>query len=373
MGGPPQPRAWTTEQNVEDYRLSLMALGMLSQGGMKRLLTIAFLAGLLAPPNPAAPPRPNPRWKVKVLIYTKVDFAFTDFSSRSHHVVTAMTDAEQARAVFSSKRFFESDVPALNGGAMKPVLSIEVKTQPLTRLTNVCGDTGFSPFPGDLGSDFSNQYDSFVVIWKGDGWDSETNSATALNCYGGLTFYMGTDPTVTAIASVMVELNHRNVFKHEWGHSILFYYDAAGTAPKPTVDNHIGPGMYVHCGSGAPYILMDEDDAVSIPNSIYNNQSGFHRDYYSGQTALASQPDVCLGITPQAWASGGPRTKPIPFPGDLNRDQLVNRADLEILSRSIGLSPDGPNDPRDLDYDGVVTVSDARLLVLLCSKPSCTI
>jgi hypothetical protein len=88
------------------------------------------------------------------------------------------------------------------------------------------------------------------------------------------------------------------------GHSILFYYEAAGTAPTPSVDNH-RPDAFVHCGTGEGYVLIDETQDQPIRNSIYNNRSGFTHDYYSGTTALASDPDSCLGITREAWASGG--------------------------------------------------------------------
>jgi hypothetical protein len=123
---------------------------------------------------------------------------------------------------------------------------------------------------------------------------------------------MGTGQTYDAIYADFVQSNQRNVFKHEWGHSILFYYDAAGTAPKPAVDNHINntTNQYVNCQTGLPYILVDETDDNPIPNSIYNNLSGFTHDYYSGETATADLPYRCLGITPAAWASGGPVTRP---------------------------------------------------------------
>jgi hypothetical protein len=55
---------------------------------------------------------------------------------------------------------------------------------------------------------------------------------------------------------------------------------------------------------------MDESDLNPVPNSIYNDQSGFTHDYYSGTTALATAPSQCLGITPAAWAAGGPVTRP---------------------------------------------------------------
>jgi hypothetical protein len=69
--------------------------------------------------------------------------------------------------------------------------------------------------------------------------------------------------------------------------------------------------MYVNCFTGDPYILVDETDLNPIPNSIYNNYSGFTHDYYSGQTATADEPTRCLGINANAWASGGPVSGPL--------------------------------------------------------------
>lgn len=337
---------------------------MKSQKRLLTLLASVFLtAGLAAA---VTPPRPIPRWKVKVLIYTKLDVRFVE-ADGPHHVTAEMTPEEIARDIDSSKKFFEYDVPLLSSGLSKPVLTIVVKTDPLTSLTPAYG---YWPFPGDVGADFSNQFDSTVIIWKGEGWDWETKSPRTLGWYGGLAWPMGTGPGFIGIAQVMVNLNHRNVFKHEWGHTILSYYDAAGTAPRPTVSNHFEADTYAHCGSGALYAYVDEDDSNPIPNSIYNNYSGFHHDFYSGTTALPSQPNACLGITPAAWASGGPVTRPRVNPGDVNGDQVVDDRDLWIVMRTLPAGV-GPNDPRDLDYDGRVTISDARLLVLYCTKPNC--
>jgi hypothetical protein len=84
------------------------------------------------------------------------------------------------------------------------------------------------------------------------------------------------------------------------------------------VDCFLGAGtgagnQYVNCVTGQMYVWVDETDAGPIANSIYNNDSGFTHDYYSGTTALASDPLRCLGITPAAWATGGP----VSLPGEL--------------------------------------------------------
>ena len=122
---------------------------------------------------------------------------------------------------------------------------------------------------------------------------------------------MGTGQTYTTLIIEAATLyGHLNVFKHEWGHSLLSYYEASGAAPTPTVTNHAVVNQYVNCTTGNMYVWLDETDANPIPNSIYNNESGFTHDYYSGTTALANDPMHCLGITPSAWATGGPVSMP---------------------------------------------------------------
>jgi hypothetical protein len=138
---------------------------------------------------------------------------------------------------------------------------------------------------------------------------------------------MGTGQTYAAIiVDAATWYGHRNVFRHEWGHSILFFYEAFGTAPTPAVDNHAfgtPETQYVHCPTGEPYILVDETPDNPIPNSIYNVDSGFTHDYYSGTTAVQDQPTRCLGITPVAWASGGPVTRPVQHFTPMEELQLI--------------------------------------------------
>jgi hypothetical protein len=59
------------------------------------------------------------------------------------------------------------------------------------------------------------------------------------------------------------------------------------------------------------------------------------------------------------------------LPGDIDGDCDVDRDDLNILLAARNTPADGPDDPRDLDGDGVITVLDARRLVLLCTRPAC--
>jgi hypothetical protein len=57
--------------------------------------------------------------------------------------------------------------------------------------------------------------------------------------------------------------------------------------------------------------------------------------------------------------------------GDLNGDGQVDLADLHILDSFLNKPANGPNDPRDLNHDGVINALDARILVTLCTYSRC--
>jgi hypothetical protein len=57
--------------------------------------------------------------------------------------------------------------------------------------------------------------------------------------------------------------------------------------------------------------------------------------------------------------------------GDLDGDGDVDRDDLKFILTARNTSATGPDDPRDLDGDGMITALDARKLTLLCTCPRC--
>jgi len=57
--------------------------------------------------------------------------------------------------------------------------------------------------------------------------------------------------------------------------------------------------------------------------------------------------------------------------GDLDNDGDVDRDDLNILLASRNQPASGPDDPKDLDGDGMITALDARKLTQLCTRPRC--
>lgn len=298
-------------------------VGILSGGAIAPL---AAYGQLLAPPLPEpetspaeilsteiANPTPAntetdtssyPAWEILVLIYTQTEFVYTDDTGVERHGFAQMDIPERLQAAATARLFFEYDVPLLTSGMQTPVLTIRYPDRALTQLGEFCGH-----WPDKLSTaeDLDPAFDSVIVIWDDEGTDLLSNEPIDLMQCGGLNLSDGVGQTYS-VFPVSSSWGSRNILKHEWGHAILDYFHAAGSSPEPKVNNHINDTdtQYVNCLTGLPYRLEDESANQPIPNSIYNNQQGFTHDYYSGQTATPDQPQRCLGITSDAWASPPP-------------------------------------------------------------------
>ena len=275
-----------------------------------RLLVAAlavFLVGAFAPAAQAGF-RVDTSWRVLVLIYERTS---------SNGTEARMTAMEKTRAANAAKRFALTDVPALSSGRQKPLLTIRY---PSRALSDLGYDSGcwYWPTQQSVARDVEARFDSVIVIWDDTGVTSYGQQRDLHRC-GGLAANPGTGRAHATIPIGSVRDGDENVFKHEWGHSILFYYAAKKLSPDPAVDNHIDYAnpQYVHCGSGRAYRLDFQRDNDDVENTIYHNTVGFTHDYYSGTTALKTNAGKCLGITAGAWAAGGPMTRP-------RREYLVN-------------------------------------------------
>lgn len=56
---------------------------------------------------------------------------------------------------------------------------------------------------------------------------------------------------------------------------------------------------------------------------------------------------------------------------DVNADGFVDESDIDAILTARGQPATGPDDPRDADGDGQITVLDARACTLLCGNPNC--
>lgn len=292
--------------NLRPDRKTVPPMAAIIPRALAAFATLAlFLCGLSAPATAATV---APSWKIEVIVYRYTDITY-QAGGVTHRLVGSFVPDEISNIKSSMAGFVSTDVPALTSGREHPRLTIKTVTKPLAANTLVPdGGGGWTPDPVSTKANQDPGYDSYVVFWQSYGWDFGSNATDNIAHFGGLTWNRGVAATFSAIPLSQLNYGGHNVIKHEWGHAITFYYDARGTAPKPMADNHT-PDSSVNCKTHSGYVLKDETAANPIPNSIFNNKSGFTHDYYSGLTAQASNPSHCIGITPTAWASGGPVTK----------------------------------------------------------------
>jgi hypothetical protein len=266
--------------------------------------TLALIPAASGPAVADEPPRPPvaSAWKILVLVYPT-----TLVVRDGHTYLGVMDDGERRRSVANARRFVTEDIARLTSGAVAPELTLQVVARPLGLSPD--GGGGWQPDPADAAPERDPRYDSVIVVWDQKALDPALRSVT-LHRYAGLTWDLGRAQTYSALPAEYAAHDDANVFKHEWGHAVLFFHAALGVAPTPVIDNHGPAERYVHCPDGTPYVWEDEHDGRPIPNSIYNNDSGFTHDYMSGTVALADDPTRCIGIGPAAWAAGRPTQLP---------------------------------------------------------------
>lgn len=107
---------------------------------------------------------------------------------------------------------------------------------------------------------------------------------------------------------------------------------------------------------GMPMALLSGAPFVSIDGLAFDKDVLYATD--SGNKGGVDGPGAIYRILPRLC--------------DTNWDANVDDSDIgEIFAARSGAAS-GPNDPRDMDGDGFITVDDARKCALLCTKPNCT-
>jgi PKD repeat protein len=93
--------------------------------------------------------------------------------------------------------------------------------------------------------------------------------------------------------------------------------------------------------------------------------------------AAAGTFTVSLTVTDNAGATATVTTTatitdaPAAIRGDIDGDGDVDSDDLNLILSARNTPASGPDDPRDLDGDGMITALDARQLTLLCTRSRC--
>lgn len=250
---------------------------------------------------------PHPRWKVLVLIYPQTDVTYTDALGVSRHVTGAMSRWDVDRTLDQARRFVQHDIPALSSSNMLPEFTARVAHEPLKSLSPFF--EGWWPAQGDVIKELDPAFDSVIVIWEPRVRDVATGQPLVIAGDGAVTPDRGLQQTYTTLRVPYAGLNgNRNVYKQQWGVALSSYFLSMQLASPPPINFNPAPTQYVNCQTGQFYVWQEETNGNPIPNSIYNNGSGFIHDYYSGTLALADAPTACLGFGAPAWAWGGPVT-----------------------------------------------------------------
>jgi hypothetical protein len=130
------------------------------------------------------------------------------------------------------------------------------------------------------------------------------------------------------------------------------------------------PWLTVSVGAGtAPASLILSADPSGVPISGVETAT-------VTLTALGT-PGQAVTI-PVALAVGNSFTaRPVAVAvsqrGDINGDGQVDRLDVALITAALNSRASGPDDPRDLNHDGVINALDARIVVSLCTHPGCTV
>jgi hypothetical protein len=100
---------------------------------------------------------------------------------------------------------------------------------------------------------------------------------------------------------------------------------------------------------------------VDYPTGLYGSQYDQFADFIQD-----------LGPTMGDFANGLSLSNvPEPLICDVDLDGRIDRNDINLIFAARNTPATGPDDPRDADGDGVITVNDARICTLLCTNPNC--
>jgi hypothetical protein len=264
----------------------------------------------------------SPSWKILFLIVQKLDYTYTELPSNTvRHVVGDMSSADQIIANDQFIEFATHALPALSSGMQSP--TYEIRKIPALQHTwssdenNSANNNNLFPRQNFLGVNDDMNFDAIILVYPKTGIDQNNNNQVVTFCNFGQTPNNGRGRTYATFPTNYLSVNDVNIFTHEFGHSITFYYNvvspgclgAKTNAGNVHIFNHTGGNgetRYVRFQTKEQYQLTDDDKVL---NGLYNYHNSFSHDYYSGFTNDPAYPSIAIGVSQAQWNLGGPVSK----------------------------------------------------------------
>ncbi len=146
-------------------------------------------------------------------------------------------------------------------------------------------------------------------------------------------------------------------------------------------NNHLYLGTWDWSESLQPLPYVDPVFLYEYGTDLYKTPDGIHwsalshnglndPENFGIRSFVPTSVGLFLGTTrpfggAQVWVNQGTL--------DLNGDGVIDQRDIDMINAALNTPATGPNDPRDLNQDGVINVLDERILVTQCTLPGCAV
>jgi hypothetical protein len=223
-------------------------------------------------------------------------------------------------------------------------------------------DTILAELPGlDPSRVYITEYPNPTGDDNGDycGWDpSQEPTGEGLKSIPGVT-----QPEIVwadiEVATALRNGTEAAAATHGWNFISATGEDDPNGGPAPTIGSVSKSHGY--CADDRWIIRIPESliTQQQITGSMHPNRKGH------GLYRLAIYNKLVADLYPDGI--GGPAVTP----GDIDSDGDIDTTDIQAINASRNTPATSPDDPRDLDGDGMITLYDARKAVLMCTRPRC--
>ena len=163
-------------------------------------------------------------------------------------------------------------------------------------------------------------------------------------------------------------------YSYSWDGGLTWSSNKAVTA---TFSTHIGFPLGAEKIGDYSHLVSDANGAHIAYTATYNGEQDV---YYLNVFPDCNNNGLSDAVDIQQRSSGDTNVNHIPdsceniiVTGDIDGDRDVDQLDLNQVIAARNKPASGPNDPRDLDKNGIINVLDARKLTLLCTRPRCAV